>query len=198
MSWTLREAVEEDGAAVAEIYRPVVESTVASFEDVPPDAIVMAKRIRDTVPTHPWLVLASAGGIAGYAYATRHRERAAYRWSVDTSVYVDAAFRRRGVARALYTTLIPILSAQGFAAAHAAIALPNDASIRLHESLGFQLVGTYRHVGYKLGAWHDVGWWQLRLSPERGAPDAPLRMEVVRRHPRWNEWVEAGLACVGP
>src|SRR5437763_5175883 len=130
----------------------------------------MAQRIRNITERFPWLVLEEIDRIAGYVYASPHRERAAYRWSVDVTAYVAADFRGRGVGRALYTALFHILAAQGHFKAYAGVTLPNPASVRLHESVGFERIGEYRGVGYKLGAWHDVRWYQRPLQPERPDP----------------------------
>jgi phosphinothricin acetyltransferase len=173
-------ATERDGEALAAIYRPVVETTAISFETTAPDANEMARRIRDTTVTHPWLVYEVGDLVAGYAYATRHRVRAAYQWSVDTSVYVDARCRRNGVGRRLYASLFALLKAQGFANAFAGISLPNAGSVGLHEAMGFVAIGVYRNVGYKLGQWRDVGWWQLSLAPY-DPPAAPLDLETLRQ-----------------
>jgi len=115
------------------------------------------------------------GRVVGYAYGSKHRDRAAYAWSVDVSVYVDAAHHRAGIGRALYSSLLALLRLQGFYAAHAGITLPNVASVGLHESFGFRLVGIYAKVGYKRSAWHDVGWWQLPLRERKGKPAPPPR-----------------------
>jgi phosphinothricin acetyltransferase len=112
----------------------------------------------------PWLVAERDGGVTGYAYASPHRARAAYRWGADVSVYLDERERGRGSGRALYGALLPVLRDLGYTGAYAGITLPNPASVALHESMGFSLVGVYRRVGYKLGGWHDVGWWQLVLA----------------------------------
>jgi len=120
-----------------------------------------------------------AGGIAGYAYASRHRERRAYQWSVDVSCYVDARFRRRGVGGALYRVLLALLARQGFFNAYAGITLPNAASVALHESAGFRPIGVYRRVGYKLGAWHDVGWWGREIAAPRDDPPEPVRSGLL-------------------
>ena len=196
MAWKLRLATGGDATRVSEIYRPVVESTPTSFEIEPPDQHEMERRVQDTLNNFPWLVLESQDGVVGYAYANRHRARAAYQWSVDTSVYVHSKFQRRGIGRALYTSLIPILAAQGYANAYAGITLPNAGSVGLHESVGFQAIGTYRKVGYKLGAWHDVGWWQLPLKPTVQRPSPPLTLNHVQRDPSWQSWLQAGLPCV--
>ncbi|MGN6187354.1 MAG: arsinothricin resistance N-acetyltransferase ArsN1 family B [Conexibacter sp.] len=154
-----------DAVACAAIYAPFVRDTAISFEEVAPSAEDFAARIARTATSHPWLVCERDDTIAGFAYATRHRERAAYRWAADVSVYVDPAWQRRGVGRALYEALLDRLRAQRFQIACAGITLPNDASVGLHESLGFEPVGVYPGIGWKAGAWRDVGWWQLRLLP---------------------------------
>jgi L-amino acid N-acyltransferase YncA len=169
----IRLATVQDAQAMAGIYDPIVSDTAISFETDPPGAAEMERRIARALTFAPWLVESTGGGVRGYAYASRHRERAAYQWSVDVTVYVSAAHRGQGVGTALYSALFPLLRRQGFFAAHAGITLPNAASVRLHESLGFRPVGVYRAVGYKLGAWRDVGWWQLELQERREEPAPP-------------------------
>jgi L-amino acid N-acyltransferase YncA len=183
---TVRLARADDAGAVAAIYAPNVAAAAISFELDPPDAAEMQRRIAATVPSLPWLVAEEEGAVVGFAYASKHRERAAYQWSVDVSVYVDARRHRRGLGRALYRPLLAIVRAQGFYAAHAGITLPNHASVGLHESLGFRPVGVYRAVGYKLGAWHDVGWWQLPLRERTGQPALPRSLSELQRDPEWN------------
>jgi L-amino acid N-acyltransferase YncA len=139
-----------------------VRDTWISFELDPPDDAEMARRIADYGSSHGWLVAEVDGVLAGYAYGSPHRTRAAYASSCDVAVYVDPAFARRGLGRALYAALIERLAGK-YHAAYAGIALPNDASIGLHEAMGFTSVGIYREVGWKLGAWRDVGWWQRLL-----------------------------------
>ncbi|MTD44570.1 GNAT family N-acetyltransferase [Conexibacter sp. W3-3-2] len=166
-----------DGAACAAIYRPYVEDGVASFELTAPDAGTMAARIRTCAASHAFLVAERGRGVVGFAYAAAHRERAAYRWSCDVSVYLDAAVHRQGVGRELYTGLLSLLRRQGLYRVHAGIALPNAASVGLHEAFGFRPVGTYAGVGYKHGAWRDVLWLQLDLRPDAprtAAPAEPL------------------------
>ncbi len=131
----------------------------------------MAERIARLSATHPWLVAELDGEVVGYAYAAPHRERAAYRWAVNVSIFVAPGQRRRGLGRALYGELFERLRRQGFQVALAGITLPNEASVALHESLGFVRVALYPRIGWKAGAWRDVGWWQLELAPP-GA-DAP-------------------------
>ncbi|HEY0319115.1 MAG TPA: GNAT family N-acetyltransferase [Solirubrobacterales bacterium] len=166
---------ERDGAACAAIYAPHVEGSAVSFEEQAPDAAELAARIRRVSATHPWLVAELGGEVVGYAYACRHRERPAYRWAADVSVYVAAAQVGRGIGRLLYTELFEQLRGQRFRLACAGITLPNPASVALHESLGFALVGVNRRIGWKQGAWRDVGWWQLELAPPgENPPPEPL------------------------
>ncbi|HUB05274.1 MAG TPA: arsinothricin resistance N-acetyltransferase ArsN1 family B [Solirubrobacteraceae bacterium] len=159
-----------DAGAIAAIYAPFVTDTAVSFEDVPPSADEMASRIERLTVTHPWLVAEDRGEILGYAYACPHRERAAYRWATEVTVYVDPRHHRRGAGRALYEALLAALADQGYRTALAVIGLPNDASVGLHEACGFQPVGVLRRIGFKFDRWWDVGWWQLELTP---APNRP-------------------------
>ena len=192
----IRFADESDAAAIAEIYRPIVESTTISFETMPPDREEMARRVAETTREHPWLACDIGGRVAGYAYATKHRVRSAYRWSVDTSVYVDARCRQGGVGRGLYMSLFGILAAQGYFNAYAGIALPNAASVGLHEAVGFKKIGVYQRVGYKFGEWRDVGWWQLELRPHEESPAEPLTLAEVRALPEWNFLLARGERSV--
>ncbi len=160
----VRPASVSDAAAIQEIYAPIVAETAISFEDEPPGVQEMAARIASTLQSYPYLAATRDGRVVGYAYATQHRSRAAYRRSVDVTVYVAGNARKSGVGRALYAALLPQLSKRGFHAAFAGIALPNAGSVRLHEAMGFEPVGIYREVGHKFGRWHDVGWWQRLLD----------------------------------
>jgi L-amino acid N-acyltransferase YncA len=191
---TIRLAQPADAAAVAAIYAPFCTDTSVSFEYEAPTAADMAERIRKITARLPWLVLETEDGVAGYAYASQHRERTAYRWAVDAAVYVGAGRRRAGVGRALYTTLFRILALQGYYKAFAGVTLPNPASVGLHAALGFVPVGVYRGVGYKHGAWHDVAWYQLALQPERPEPEPPRELQAVLTTLGWDEAVAAGLA----
>lgn len=170
----LRTATGDDAAAVHAIYAPVVANTVISFEDDPPPVEEIARRIEAITARYPWLVAEDEDGtFLGYAYASGHRGRSAYRWAVETSVYVADHARRRGVARRLYDALHPVLTHQGFGQAYAGIALPNPASVALHESFGYEQVALYRAVGYKLGAWRDVVWLGRPLAGDRPEPSEP-------------------------
>jgi len=166
---------DEDAEAVAAIYRPVVEGTRTSFEEAAPTPDEMARRMTHTLQSLPWLVAEDTQGVLrGYVYASPYAERASYRWSVTTTVYVHADARRLGVGRQLYRALFEALVPLGYRQAYAGITLPNDASVGLHEALGFVPVGVYRDVGFKLGAWADVGWWQRPLRPGDATPPGPL------------------------
>lgn len=169
----VRPARAADAAAVAEVYRPYVEQGVASFELLAPGAQELLRRM--TAHPLPWLVAERDGAVTGYAYASRHRERAAYRWSVETSVYLAPAEQGRGTGRALYERLIAELTGLGHASAYAGIVLPNPGSVALHEAVGFVPVGVFRSVGHKAGAWHDVGWWQRPLAALGDDPPEPRR-----------------------
>jgi L-amino acid N-acyltransferase YncA len=171
-----------DAAACAAIYAPHVEDGPISFEERAPGAAEMTARIERIQATHPWLIAERGDTVVGYAYACPHRARTAYRWSVDVSVYVAAGHAGEGIGRALYTALFERLRAQRFRMAYAGITLPNEASVALHESLGFARVGFMREVGWKLGSWRDVGWYQLELAPPAegpGPPPEPLPPEQV-------------------
>jgi phosphinothricin acetyltransferase len=193
MAPVLRLATEFDAEQIAAIYAPFVRDTGISFEVVPPSPEEMGRRIVGTVARYPWLVCERGETVAGYAYASRHRERAAYQWSVDVSVYVDPQHQRLGIGRALYTSLFELLRLQGFGNAYAGITLPNASSVGLHEAMGFLPVGVYHAVGYKLGAWYDVGWWALRLRPTHTlVPEPPTDLPDVRSHRDWDAALSAG------
>lgn len=170
----IRIAAPADAAAFAAIYAPIVTDTAISFETEPPSTQEMGRRMAKTLATHPWLTAVRDDEIVGYAYAGAHRERAAYRWSCDVTVYVAAQAHRSGVGQTLYGALIPVLKRQGFRSAFAGIALPNAGSVALHETMGFAPIGTYHEVGFKLGAWRDVGWWRLALATDEGQPAEPI------------------------
>lgn len=170
---TIRSAdPERDAASCATIYAPHVESSPTSFEESAPSADEIAARIERAGTTHAWLVAADGDEVLGYAYAGPHRARPAYRWTADVSVYVSGAHWGRGIGRRLYEELFERLRRQRLRTVCAGITLPNDASIALHERLGFEAVGVFRHIGWKTGAWRDVGWWQMDLGSSSGEPPA--------------------------
>lgn len=169
-----------DAAGVAEIYGAAVERSVASFEARAPNVDEISSRMRTVLQRTPWLVAARENDILGYAYAGMHRERAAYRWSVDVSAYVREGHRGRRIGRSLYDELLPLLKRQGFANAYAGITLPNSASVALHQSVGMSLIGVYESVGWKHGTWHDVGWYGMRLGePVQAATGEPAEPAPV-------------------
>jgi phosphinothricin acetyltransferase len=175
----VRIAQPHDAAEIAAIYAPIVTGTWISFEEVPPDETSMRGRIEAAAGVLPFLAYEREGAVAGYAYASRHRERASYRWSVDCSAYVRADVRRGGVARALYEVLFALLARQGYYNLFAGITLPNDPSVAFHRTLGFEDVGRYRNVGFKLGAWRDTLWLQRVLREPDSHPEEPLRLDQL-------------------
>jgi phosphinothricin acetyltransferase len=186
-------ATGEDAAAAAAIYAPFCTASAISFEETAPLAEEMARRIAATTETLPWLVL-DAGEVAGFAYARPFRERAAYRWSVEATVYVHPRHRRHGVARALYTALFRILTLQGYYKVYAGVTIPNPPSEHLHEAAGFALVGIYHGVGYKLGAWHDVKFYEMPLQPEQLDPPPARPVRELLGTPAWQLALDVGLA----
>jgi phosphinothricin acetyltransferase len=172
----IRTARPDDAAAISAIYTPIVEETTISFELQAPTVDEIRSRIVSTLQTLPWLVGEDAQGqLCGYVYASRFRERAAYQWAVEVTAYVRADCRGQGVGKLLYGRLFEVLVELGYHQAIAGITLPNEASVALHEAFGFEPVAHYRSVGYKLGAWRDVGYWQLALRrhEEPSVPSAP-------------------------
>jgi len=190
---SIRLATERDAEQVAAIYAPNVTDSIISFESEPPSADEMNRRIEVTLERYPWLVCERQGRVLGYAYGGSHGSRAAYQWSVDVSVYVHWEAQRAGVGRALYTSLFAALKLQGFYNAYAGATLPNPASVGLHESVGFRVVGVYRGVGYKLGAWHDVVWWHLPLRERVADPDPPAGLHSVLGLEEWEAVLRHGL-----
>ncbi|TQN42682.1 phosphinothricin acetyltransferase [Blastococcus colisei] len=167
----VRDAVPSDARRCAEIYAPYVRDTAISFETEPPTAGEMAERIAAAQHEHAWLVLEDEAGVSGYAYGGPFMSRAAYRWSATVSVYLDADRRRAGGGRALYSALFDRLAARGIRTVLAGVGLPNEASEGLHRALGFAPAGSYRRVGWKLGRWHDVAWYQKDLATDWSPPD---------------------------
>lgn len=168
---TIRPAREDDAAGILAIYSPIVTDTAISFELEPPAEPEMRRRIRNIQASHGWFVAVENEMIAAYAYGSQFRPRQAYAWTAEVTVYVHSGWRQRGLARHLYSELFAHLRVRGFCTAIAVIALPNEPSVRLHETIGFTHAGVLRKVGYKLGRWHDTGWWQMELQPH---PETPL------------------------
>jgi phosphinothricin acetyltransferase len=195
---TIRLATAFDSAAIAAIYRPYCEGSAVSFEQVAPSAAEMAKRIATVTAQRPWIVLEDGGVIVGYAYASPHNERWAYRWSVNTAIYISGTHHRRGAGRALYVTLFDLLRHLGYYRAIAGITLPNPASVGVHEAMGFERVGVYHDIGYKLGAWRDVGWYEAEIQPRVAEPQEPREIAALDGSQAWRDAVARGLACYRP
>lgn len=192
----IREANLGDAAAIQAIYAAIVRDTVISFEIDPPTMSQMEERMQAVQQRFPWLVCELDGLVAGYVYASPHHERAAYQWSVNVSVYIHEDHHRRGIGRALYTSLFALLRLQGIYNAYAGITLPNPGSVGLHESMGFEPVGIYQQVGYKFGAWHDVGWWSLALRPLDPEPAAPFTASALQGTAEWQAAMATGASLI--
>jgi L-amino acid N-acyltransferase YncA len=177
MAFLIRLAGEDDAAAIAAVYRPYVEDSRISFEEEAPDADEIARRLAS--PIHPWLVAEHNRSIVGYASTSPMRGRAAYRWSVETGIYLAADAQGRGLGRRLLSAHLDLLERLGFVTIVVGISLPNEASVALHEKFGFTLSGIERGVGFKLGEWVDVGRWQRDLAPRSAEPAEPLPCEGV-------------------
>lgn len=177
----IRLANPSDAKSLLAIYAPYIERTSITFETEVPSVEAFGQRIAGYLASWPWLVCEVDGQVAGYAYASRYRERVAYQWSVECSVYVHDNFLRSGIARALYTTLFEILRRQGFRNLYAVINLPNERSVAFHESCGFAYFATYEQVGYKLGLWKNVGWWRLIINDFDDEPSAPILFEKMEK-----------------
>ncbi|OUL26949.1 GNAT family N-acetyltransferase [Nostoc sp. T09] len=200
MKAKIRLANEEDASQMLAIYAPIVRETTISFELEPPSETEFQHRIKSYQQQMPWLVCEIDGEVVGYAYASPYRTRAAYQWSVESSVYVGENYRRKGIAKALYTSLLKLLQLQGYYNVVAAIALPNQASVAVHEAVGFAPVGVFQRVGFKFGKWRDVGYWQLSLQPEQSflsngdePINSPVSVSEIQKSPLWNEALTSGL-----
>jgi L-amino acid N-acyltransferase YncA len=175
----VRIATAADAEAVAAIYAPNVLETAISFDETPPSADEMAQRITSILQTYPYLVYDDGGTVLGFAYGSMHRAKPAYRWSVETTVYVARQAQARGIGRALYSELIDLLTKQGFHSAFAGIVPPNDNSVRLHEASGFVHIGTFLEIGFKHGRYHDLGWWRRTLAEGKPHSD-PIPFSRLR------------------
>ncbi|RKD93839.1 GNAT family N-acetyltransferase [Halopiger aswanensis] len=176
----IRVATADDAAAVRDIYAPFCDSTAVTFEETPPTAAEMAERIESTLEEYPWLVCEVAGEVVGYAYAHRLRERRAYDWVVELSIYVAEDARGAGVGRALYESLFAVLERQGIRDAYAVTTLPNPETVGFHESMGFERVGDFPAVGYTEAEWRDVAWWRRSIGEKTDDPDRPRSFVELR------------------
>ena len=166
----IRSALSSDASSILDIYAPYIANTAVSFETEVPSVEDFTQRIVGNQESCPWLVYESGGLIAGYAYASKHRDRAAYQWSLESSVYVNEGFRQQGIATKLYQTLFQILKYQGCRNLYAGITLPNEKSVNFHQKMGFNKIADYKNIGYKFNSWHTVGWYELQLNDYSDAP----------------------------
>ncbi|ESP89563.1 GNAT family N-acetyltransferase [Candidatus Halobonum tyrrellensis] len=197
MTRSIRPVESGDAPDIVDIYAPFVTDSWVSFAETPPDAADVRERIAETTERFPWPVCArDDGSVCGYAYAHVYRGRGAYRWSVESSVYVAEDARRAGVATALYESLFALLRLQGFVNAYAVTALPNPASTGFHDAMGFEPVGTHERAGYKLGAWRDVRWWHRSLGDHPADPDPPADAAALRGTDEWTAATATGEASL--
>lgn len=173
----IRLATIEDGAEILSIYADYIKNTAITFETEVPSVAEFGKRIERVLENYPWLICEIGGKVAGYAYASKHRERAAYQWSVDLSIYISAKYHRRHIATALYKALIALLQRQGYYNAFAGVTVPNLNSEMFHTQFGFQTVGAFENVGYKLGKWRDVKWFALQIAEYPKEPRLPVILQ---------------------
>lgn len=175
----IRLVTKEDTSEILDIYSPYILNTTISFETKVPTIDQFQKRIEDCLKAYPWIVCVVDERIAGYAYASKHREREAYQWTCECSVYIHNSFKGREIAKELYQLLFQILKLQQFRNVYAGITLPNDASIKLHEKCGFTKFAHYENIGFKFGNWHSVGWWKLQINEYDLQPPPPLKLSEL-------------------
>lgn len=178
---TIRLATAADAQGILDIYIPYIENTSITFETETPSIPAFADRIQTYLQNWPWLLCEVDGKIAGYAYGSRYRERTAYQWCIECSVYIHDDYLKGGIASALYTALFEILKKQGYYTIYAVINLPNDRSVAFHEKMGFRHFADYKNVGYKLGKWKTVGWWQLVLRDYNDDPLPPTKFSDLNK-----------------
>ena len=178
----IRIATENDAEGILSIYQPYIENTSFTFETEVPTLDAFKERINTYLINFPWLVCEINNVIGGYAYGGKHRERTAYQWCVESSIYIHDDFQKCGIGKALYLALIEILRKQGFRNVYAVINLPNDNSVKFHENCGFEYFATYEKVGYKLGKWKNVGWWKLSINEYGDEPAAPIKFSELNKN----------------
>jgi L-amino acid N-acyltransferase YncA len=176
-----------DAQATLEIYKPYVLNTYITFEYDVPTLEDWKNKIEKITLKYPWLVCEHEGEIAGYAYGSMHRDRTAYQWSPESTVYISEKYHRKGIARALYQRLFAIMKLQGYVNVYAGVSMPNVKSEEFHKALGFTELGTFKNIGYKLGAWHDTKWFQLQLSEHGLNPPPPRTIAEVKNSSEFSE-----------
>lgn len=194
MNATIRLAEKRDVPGILEIYAPFILGTSVTFEEIVPDEEPFWERIQGIMAELPYLVCEIDGRVAGYAYASGYRSRASYRWSKEVSVYVHPDFQRRRVAQALYTSLNEMVRYQGIADLLAIITMPNEPSVSFHERFGYRKCGEFAKVGYKMGEWQNVGWFELFLQDENQSPkDRILPLAEIIDLPVFQGAIQKGL-----
>lgn len=192
----IRSVTDKDIEGILNIYAPIIKNTIISFETEVPDVAEMENRIREITRYYPWLVCEKEGKILGYAYASPHRSRAAYQWSADVSVYVDENVHRKGVGRGLVTSVSELLKLQGLYNAYAGVALPNTASTRLFEKMGFERLGVFWKVGYKHGKWRNVAMFHKPLQPHINEPTPPVSVQEIKATACWQKALDKGISLL--
>ncbi len=170
-----------DAQQVLDIYAPFITGSFVTFENIIPSLTDFSNRIKQVSLQYPWLVATEGDQIAGYAYAGRYRDREAYQWMVESSIYMRPDFKGKKVAKRLYGALFELLKEQGICKVFAVISVPNAESVGFHEHMGFSGFATYRNVGFKLGVWKDVGWWELPLTTQNTEPTTPIPWSEMDR-----------------
>lgn len=193
---TIRLATEADSGVLLEIYAPYVRDTAISFEYEVPSFADFRERVIKVLARYPWLVCEIDRKIVGYAYASRHHERAAYGWAVDASVYIHADYHRKKIGKALYAALFELLKYQGFYNVYAGITSANEKSLCFHETFGFKPVGVYHNVGYKFGQWHDVTWMELTFAEHPAVPEIPKTLAEIKDTPQFEAIISKALQMI--
>lgn len=187
-------AKREDVNSMLNIYAPFILNTAVSFESTIPSEIEFWARVKKVLAEAPWLVCKNNNNVIAYAYASEHRSRAAYQWSRELSVYVHKDWSRKGIAMALYHSLIELLKLQGYRNTFIGITLPNIASVKFHEKMGYQSVGIYHKVGFKNGQYHDVGWWEMLINDAN--PETIKTPEDLKKNTTWDKAMTSGLSRI--
>lgn len=176
----IRIATPSDAESILAIYEPYIVTTSFTFETTLPSVEDFSERMRNCLYKYPWIVCEIDETLAGYAYASVHRDREAYQWTCECSVYLDENFQGKGIGREVYTAVLKILKAQGIVNVYAGITLPNNGSVKLHEKCGFEHFALYDNIGYKFGRWHKVGWWKLCINEYETEPLPPLKFSEMQ------------------
>jgi len=194
--YQIKQAELDHFSSIYYIYKPFVLETPISFETTPPSFEEFSNRIKTSMSTYPWLVCLYNDKVIGFTCASKHRYRDAYKWTVEVSVYVDGGFRKRKVATGLYTALFEVLKAQYIRNALAGITLPNEASAGFHESMGFKKIAEYENIGFKLGRWHNTGWWQKSIDQYDSYAKVPVAVDKIVRLIEFQNALQKGMDTI--